>query len=47
MLEVARTTVSQTIAQGPITIFFSEQIYFVPEQIFLLLEQLKNYSRTK
>ena len=47
MLRVARATVSQTIAQGPITIFFSEQIYFVLEQFFLLLEQLKNYSRIK
>jgi len=46
MLEVARATDSQIIAQDSITIFIPEQKK-IRNKFFVLLEQLKNYSKTK
>ena len=48
MLSVARATGSQTIVQDSITNFFGlEQFFLFPNKFFVLLEQLKIYSKIK
>ena len=47
MLGVARATGYQTIVRGPITIFFLENNFFVPEQIFYIARIIKKLFRNK